>query len=681
MYFWTVKIANIIFISILLFLTGVAEAREADSLVLNRMFKYQHIYRSNAIDTFSTNCYTRYFFDTQRRNFTLWLIPNMYSFARGERQNVSEQFGSVKFENFENIKVKNSLFFTTVPHNGKPLSVLKEFSVPQLYSTTLYGNHILSPFNSDNRIYYRYKVVKRNVKQAVIEFKPLLGNNTQLVSGQATVLLSTGRIIDASIYGEYDMINFHTMFNQGGEKKNSKKMLPITCKTDIDFKFLGNHITSSFVSVYNLPDLPKSKDSLLSDRRRLDKIRPIRLTKGEKRVLERYDSIHSSKQDTTVKDTTTAVFTLSTLKNIGLDVGSYLLRSHSAGNDNFSFNLSPIVQPQYISYSPSRGFSYKMMLWAEYNLGSNSNLRLTPTLGYNFKIDYFYYQLPLRYTYDKAKDNYLELRWNNGNRIANSSVLETIEGEIDELPEKDKYNLTEFDDNQLSLMNSIQLTRWLRFEGGLMYRYRYAVNKDYMRKYDLPETYRSLGPNISLIMQPFQDGPTLSVNTEHALKLKAFQMSYDRWEAGLSQIIRLPRTQLLNIHVGGGFYTSRSNNYFMTYANFTENYLSGGWDDDWSGEFHLLDSRLYNLSRYYINSNISFDSPLMMTSFFPYIGHYIERERFYWNGLLIEHSRPYWELGYGFTTRFFSAALFGSFLDFGFQEIGAKFTIELFRRW
>ena len=63
------------------------------------------------------------------------------------------------------------------------------------------------------------------------------------------------------------------------------------------------------------------------------------------------------------------------------------------------------------------------------------------------------------------------------------------------------------------------------------------------------------------------------------------------------------------------------------------------------------------------------------------MGHYIEKERIYLSGLSIDHTRPYFELGYGFTNRFFSIALFSSFLNTHFQDFECKFTFELFRRW
>ena len=65
----------------------------------------------------------------------------------------------------------------------------------------------------------------------------------------------------------------------------------------------------------------------------------------------------------------------------------------------------------------------------------------------------------------------------------------------------------------------------------------------------------------------------------------------------------------------------------------------------------------------------------------PLFGRIIEKERIYVSALSIQHTRPYMELGYGFTNRYFSTALFGSFLGHSGQEFGCKFTIELFRRW
>ena len=119
----------------------------------------------------------------------------------------------------------------------------------------------------------------------------------------------------------------------------------------------------------------------------------------------------------------------------------------------------------------------------------------------------------------------------------------------------------------------------------------------------------------------------------------------------------------------------------MDYANFRDNNLPEGWEDDWSGNFELLRSRVYNESNYYLRANLSYDSPMMIGSWVPYLGKYIERERFYFSTAIVERSRPYYELGYSFTNRYVSFAVFAGFNGRKYKEVGFDFDIELFRRW
>ena len=63
------------------------------------------------------------------------------------------------------------------------------------------------------------------------------------------------------------------------------------------------------------------------------------------------------------------------------------------------------------------------------------------------------------------------------------------------------------------------------------------------------------------------------------------------------------------------------------------------------------------------------------------MGRAIESERLYLSGLILDDTRPYFEVGYGLSNRYFSGGIFASFLSSEFQEIGAKITFELFRKW
>jgi hypothetical protein len=139
--------------------------------------------------------------------------------------------------------------------------------------------------------------------------------------------------------------------------------------------------------------------------------------------------------------------------------------------------------------------------------------------------------------------------------------------------------------------------------------------------------------------------------------------------------------RILNLRAGAGFYSHRTTDFFADYTNFRDNNLATGWEDDWSGQFQLVDSRWYNSSEYYLRGHLSYDSPLLMLSWMPWIGRIVETERIYLSAMSIEHTRPYFEIGYGFKTRYLSTAFFASFLNTQYQKFGCKFTLELFRRW
>jgi hypothetical protein len=139
--------------------------------------------------------------------------------------------------------------------------------------------------------------------------------------------------------------------------------------------------------------------------------------------------------------------------------------------------------------------------------------------------------------------------------------------------------------------------------------------------------------------------------------------------------------KILNLRAGIGYYTQRSSDYFVDYTNFHDNNLPSGWEDDWSGQFQLLDTRWYNESDYYVRGHASYDSPMMLLYHLPLFGRYIETERIYLSALSIQHTRPYFELGYGFSNRYLSAAVFTNFLDSQIQRVGFKVTIEIFSRW
>ena len=144
----------------------------------------------------------------------------------------------------------------------------------------------------------------------------------------------------------------------------------------------------------------------------------------------------------------------------------------------------------------------------------------------------------------------------------------------------------------------------------------------------------------------------------------------------------MPSLRFLSLRAGGGFYSTSVDKYnFVDYINFRENNLPGGWNDEWSGEFELLNRKWYNSSSYYLRANATYESPLLAVSWLPFIGHFIEKERVYLGVLKTENLKHYEEIGYGFTNRVFSFGFFTPFSEGKYDSIGMRFGFELFSHW
>ena len=661
-----------------------ALAQKRDSLSLKRVFSYANNY-TEGVEGFQSNVYIKHLYQTHQRNFTLWCVPSMYAIARGQRAFVSEQYSRLTFKENGELDNKRQVYYTTIPHNRRTMPTLLEFITPRLYDETLYGDHVLSPFNHYNHRFYRYTTDSIDDKLDSISFRPRFVNNTQLVKGKAIVERSTGRIIEAEMAGEFDMMHFQTKTVQGGW--GSRTLLPKFCRTNVYFKFLGNHISTVFEGYYDCPiTLPDSVD-VRGNRQLIDSVRPYDLSQEEQALYNYRDSLRASRASADTLTTDTLIQQPKPRKHNYLrdiaweKLGESLIRSLKASNEDGYVRLSPIINPQYFSYSERKGFSYRFKLGARYNLSDNVSLGMNTRFGYNFKQRKFYFNLPLRLDYSyRQRDAYAEVAWGSGNRIYNGTVIEELKRRDGDSLDYENRKLDQFDDWNLRLVNYLPLNNRLAIETGIVLHQRKAVNKTGMKELGMPTKYQSLAPMLSIKTRPWRKGPLFTFDYERGLPGKNY-LDYERWEIDASLKHRMHRLQTLNLRVGTGFYTKRDKNFFMDYSNFRDENLPEGWDDDWSGNFQLLRSADYNQSDYYIRGNVSFDSPLLAASFVPIVGRYVERERIYLSSLSIANTRLYTELGYGFTCRYFSVGFFASFLSTHFQESGAKFTFELFRRW
>lgn len=643
---------------------------EADSL-LEKVFEYKKRH-ANANDTLTKQVYTKHTFKTLRRNPTLFLVPTMYSIAKGQRNYIRETYGEVDIAGAEIVIHDPKIAVGTIRKNRQTMPITADYVLPSIYSEILFGENVLSPFYKKNRKFYSYEWKEAGNGTATLRYTPRI-TNTQLVEGQATIDTRKGRVIACQMEGTFDMIVFDINMVMGDEGNES--MVPKECHISSLFNFIGNKIEHEMHVVYsNDKQLPKEKTSEPSV---MSNYRPMPLEKSDSLI---YASFIEAKKKSAAERTTKHDNSI-TDKTLDL-IEDNLLSSINAKSEKASIRISPLLDPLQLSYSNRRGLSYRMKIDTRYNFTENSYLTFKPRVGYNFKINRLYYSTPLRLTLNEKSNNWIELEFANGNRITNSSVLEVLEGsEIDTVDFK-SLALDYFDDRHLKLRSNIALSEYVDLTIGCTYHEREAVNKKAMAELDKPTSYKSFAPLLTISYRPSSNWPLFTANYERSIKgILHSNLGYERWEFDTSYKKMLGALRKLNLRLGGGFYTDKSSNYFVDFSNFHEEYLPEGWDDDWTGNFQLLNSEWYNASRYYIRMNASYESPLMVVSRLPLLGKFIETERLYLGVVRLQSTRPYCELGYGFTNKYFSVGAFASFLNTSFQEFGCKFTFELFRRW
>ena len=644
-----------------------ASSRTSDSLLINRMWDY-YAHPERIIDG-EKNVYIKYHISTKRRNALLWVIPTMYSIAKGDRDYIGEAYTKLRHQGASNFDFKRQVYCSTIPHQRDVMPSIFELITPNLHAVQLYPDGVLSPFHRSNRFFYKYRV--NNVgSYAIVRFRPR-SSNTRLIKGEATVDIASGRILSFDFQGDFDMIGFKIRILMG--QRNSTSPLPDQCTTDATFKFLGNNITAQVSSYFNCPvTLPDSLNNV-EDYALMKKLRPVPLNKEETRIFADFqkDTMEEEETDTVQKRSTR-------IKDAAWDfVGDHLMSSKEAQTENITLKVSPLLNPLYMGYSSSSGISYKLDFGLRYAWNQYRYLTLNPKFGYSFKKKLFYYDIPLRMTYNPKRNGYVEFKWANGDRTSNAALSEAFQKVMG-----DSVEMPKFKNEYLQLINNIAAFDWLEFTTGIVYHRRWSVYPDQMDKAGLPNSYHSFAPSLSVHLRPWQKGPTLTANYERSIpNIFHSNLNYERWEFDAVYKHQNRSVRILNMRAGAGFYTHRSTDYFVDYANFHDNNLATGWEDDWTGQFQLVDSRWYNESNYYVRGHVSYDSPLLMLSWVPLVGRIVETERIYLSALSIENTRPYFEIGYGFQNRYFSTGFFTSFLNTSFQSFGCKFTIELFRRW
>lgn len=651
-----------------------------DTLAVNQIFRYRSTIDST-LENYRIRAYLKHQIKTDRRNVTLLCVPHMYTLARSKRRSiVGESIVDLTFHDDQPCDAEVVAQTGTMKRPRTMIPNLYGYLTPEIYGTTIISDHLLSPFHRRNRHFYKYYVKSVFGNNVRVDFRPIV-KNTQTLRGHAIADISTGRIISCTLAGEYDMVAFEMAMTFGEEGIAS--LIPQRWMMKCKFSFLGNKLRAVFHAIFGMQPPPNETLPVADAQQYMEDCRPEQLTIDEQTIYEQYDSLKRTRQ----KDTL-VVKEKNFIKNFVWDmIGENLVNriKGTFGTDARGFyRLSPILNPLYLGYSQRKGITYRFNAKGGYVFDSKKSIEGQIKMGYSFKLHQFMFNMPVKFYFDKPNNGYLKFSWKNGERMTNSSIVDKLKEEHGDTIDWKKMNLTYFRHAKTELVVHYDFNPYLGVETGPVFNRWTSIDDDDFEQVGKPTVYQVTAWNATASIRPLGwKGPVVTCIYERTIPdLSKSRMNYEKWEIDASYLHFLPCLKTLSFRVGTGFYTtSHEKTYFLDFDNFRNDFVPGGWNDEWSGEFELLHRNWYNSSKYYIRMNTTFETPMMLVSWIPYAGHVIEKERLYVSALRLSKLSNYFEIGYGFTTRLVSLGIFTGFKRGSYNSMGVKFGFELFNGW
>ena len=226
-----------------------------------------------------------------------------------------------------------------------------------------------------------------------------------------------------------------------------------------------------------------------------------------------------------------------------------------------------------MGYDNRRGFTYKFDIRASYQFSQNSELSLRLNAGYAFKQHQFYFRLPVYYYFNKRRNGYLKLEWNNGNHIQNASVRRKIEQANPDSTLYDYGRLNEFKQTEVRAIVNYDLSDKWSIQLGSLFQRKSAVHKSDFDKFAWEKKYISFAPVVEIQYRPIGwNGPILSLDYDRGIKgFAKANTGYERWELNADYVYQVNQLQSWKMRLGTGFYTNKDRDaYFLNYENFRE---------------------------------------------------------------------------------------------------------------
>ena len=695
--------------------------------ILQSIFQFSSLY-SKVVDEYKADMYMKGRFKVHKSNKLIRYIPSMFRLEKGVDEYIIESVSEMQYTSPDIYNRKVKAVLGTFPRNKGQLTDLTEFLNMNVYSSSMMSERLLSPLDKESSRYYSYLLDTIIGPSDNLVYKIQIipkYNGTQLVKGYILVSDQIWSIREIYMEGQFDMIQFKLRRVMG--EAGNEEFLPVHFDLNLTFKFMGNHLEMNncgemkykHISLYNGGPRRKSKkkhshdltefysltfDStqVVTDREKFAEMRPYALLPEEDSLYHthwaRMDTLAHRKELVDDKKAKASVF--------WGQVGDVLLGNYNVNLAGMgSVRCSPLINPVMLSYSHSRGISYKQRFKYNKLFNDGKLLKITPQVGYNFTRKELYVKADAMFQYLPKILGSFDVSVGNGNRIFSSAVVDQLKAQPDSTFNFDNMELDYFKDVYLNLFHSIEPVNGLYIKTGVSMHWRYLgidlspkvqgtlSYEDILKKKGIRSNYNSFAPRLRIEWTPglyyYMNGnrkmnigssmPTFIVDYEKGIKgVLGSTDAHERFEFDVQQIIKLSRIRSLAYRVGGGVFTRMDNMYFVDFVNFSRSNIPEDWNDEIGGTFQLLDRRWYNSSRRYWRGNLTYESPFILLRPLNRLLGKIQHERLYGGILFMPHLNPYIELGYGIGTHIFDVGAFVSSINGEFDTVGFKFTFELF---
>lgn len=688
----------------------------ADSLIDVLSGKLQR--KEFALGEFYGKLYLKQYADVDKSNLALNIIPDMTRFDRKVDNYLTELFYDVHYLDYAVPDVRRRMSITTHRHGSGEMERVLEYMTPDIYSEEMFDEGYLSPMHKVNSKNYRYGI-------------DTLYSDTAKVDMGCTKLLFEQRFDNIKLFDEGwilldDSCNVRELYLKGWDEQSRfevhykmgndglRRFVVKDISLTVYYDFGGNKLTITAEGRYNFDTIHPLSDAVKKGSRydlsaNYLTAFPADTIKNKIEYAARNRLLSLTAADTLLYKER-GIFGKSTLleerKKNRLatparwlwTLGDEMISSHSMEWEGGRLKFYPLINPSYLSYSSSRGFSYKFALNLNNRFKSNRELYMKPMVGYNFKQKAFYWDVTSTYLFDPRNLGRVTLDFGLGNRTYSSAVLDRIEKLALDSLNFNNLNLNYFKNFYLNLWGERELFNGFELRFGVDFHRRTLVGSidDVIKEegIELKERYTQFAPHLRLTWWPgmyyyIYNGRKVNVGSKQPRFMLDVEQGtrgvlgsnsvYTRAEFDVQYRKKVNAGDVLYMRFGGGGYFYTKDVYFVDYAFLHDDNLPVDWNDEIGGVFQLLDGEWYNAAKKYLRANFSYESPfLVFQKLLPQV-RFIKHERIYLNLLAISHLRPYSEYGYGIETPYVDMGLFMSFENTKFHKVGYKITISLFR--